>query len=113
LLSDVLEKECAEIEDMLPSDFLCDYFNRSVIRQYDADVSQEVNSQKAVVPQLEAFLTENGFSCPAHWKVSVAGSFKKALPAMSIDDGLMTSWRKVFDNISSVKRPTSRKRSAK
>ena len=113
LLSDVLEKECAEIEDMLPSDFLCDYFNRSVIRQYDADVSQEVNSQKAVVPQLEAFLTENGISCPAHWKVSVAGSFKKALPAMSIDDGLMTSWRKVFDNISSVKRPTSRKRSAK
>ena len=88
ILSETLKKDMAEIEDLIPTEFISKFLERlhlSRLAKLDDDeielaiFKDSVEKDKAIMPQIENFARLNSLSLSNGWKVKMAQYFKKQM----------------------------------
>lgn len=87
----------AEIEDLVPFDFMVDVIDRWE-RKADVPFSDVAKSGVPIVPQIEAWAKSQSIQLSEGWKVSLSREVKKRALSNSskIDDAAIKNWKEVF-----------------
>lgn len=99
LVTDFLDIEGAEIEDLFPSEFLAPVVDR-VWRISDRPFQDSIKEGQSIVPQIEAWATEEEIELTHGWKVDLAREAKRVALARSLssfDENTLATWQKIFE----------------
>lgn len=103
LVEEFVGIENAEIEDLLPGDFLAGVAANFLPRPEDIedDFSDVYKEGKAIIPQIEAYVHSVGIELKKGWKVDLAKRVKQALSKKSakINDESVETWKLLFNKI--------------
>lgn len=103
-VGDFCDKENAEIEDLIPVEYLNKGINKLFSEVDDDEDAFEdfYDNSKAIIPQIQQFAENNKIVLPGGWKVELAKSAKARIArAKSIDADVLAMWSKLFDSIDS------------
>ena len=89
-----------EIEDLMPSAELSKVVTRYLPRPAgsDEDFEEIVDSDKPIIPQIEAYCEKHDIELELGWKVDVATAFKSRLDKIEVDDETVDRWTAVFED---------------
>lgn len=102
MVGDFINIQDAEIEDLFPQDFIARLVGRYLQRLaaiQDDDFHEVVDSNKSVIPQVEAYAQKNGVTLPESWKVDIAKMVKESLLRNSspVDNhDCVDAWKALF-----------------
>lgn len=93
--------ENAEVEDLFPSEFLADIFDRALnLPRTEEDIRDAIQAGKPFVDQVETWAKSNNIELPKHWKVDLALEAKKRALKGGIsqfDEGTIGRWKNLFE----------------
>lgn len=96
------EKLHAEIEDLLPTDFLAGVVDRWQ-RSADEEFATIVDSAKPIIPQIEEWAKKESITLEMGWKVELAKRAKQMMLAKGVkafDDEYVARWVNLFNAFS-------------
>lgn len=105
VVNDYIELESAEIEDLIPVDFLAGIVTRMLPRPADLeeDFLDIVKPGTPIVQQIETYASSNNIELEKGWKVELAQRTKTQLlrnkSGKSIDDSTIEMWVRLFQSI--------------
>lgn len=92
--------ENAEVEDLIPIDFLLNGINKlfGEVDEEEEQFEDVYDKSKPIIPQIEGFAKSNGIELEHGYKVQLAKAAKsKILKAKNIDPETIKVWKKLFD----------------
>ncbi len=99
LVGDFCNMPGAEVEDLIPTDFLADVVSRQ-LRGPEEDFDEVVESGRPILPQIEAYARNNGLTLGDGWKVEIAKQAKARLQRSSnLQKGapeVVEMWKEIF-----------------
>lgn len=98
-LADYVGMEGAEIEDLVPSEMLISAVDRNF--KLDTPFDEIYVSGKPIVPQIEAWATQQGLILEKGWKVPISVIVKRRLLGSSFDQispNISEKWIKLFSS---------------
>lgn len=99
-VGDLLSMPGAEIEDLMPREFMAERVTRILPRTDAADFDATWDKSKPIVPQVKAYAETNLLELPDGWKVLLATDVKQRLlgkgDEILKDDELLKSWTSFF-----------------
>ncbi|MDP9374830.1 MAG: ATP-binding protein [Chloroflexota bacterium] len=99
LVGDFCNMPGAEVEDLIPTDFLADVVSRK-LRGPEEDFDEVVESGRPILPQIEAYARNNGLTLGDGWKVEIAKQAKARLQRSSnLQKGapeVVEMWKEIF-----------------
>lgn len=101
LIGEVLKLENAEVEDLMPFDFMLGVVTR-FFRFIDEEFGDVAESGKPLIPQIEKFAERNGVVLELGWKVDLARRAKEAFnkrDVMKNEAELAQLWHGIFDSV--------------
>lgn len=101
VLSDLLERDGAEIEDLMPYRLIRKYIDKQFLAAGDEEFADIYDENAPIVDQIKKFASKHNIDLePGKWKVDMAKSFKrKLLAGAEVDDEILDQWEKLFDAI--------------
>lgn len=100
-VKDILGEGDFEIEDLIPADELARVFSKEYRGKQTEDFDDLVDGAKPIVPQMEAFAEQNGYTLELGWKVELARAVQKV--ASRIEKNTVPErlklWKKLFDKL--------------
>lgn len=102
-IRDITGQDQSEVEDLIPYEFISKAVERLLGVQEDDD-EFEPESDKPILPQIEAYAQERGIVLHNGWKVELSKSFKKVLSfsgrkKKAIPDVYLNMWERLFEMI--------------
>lgn len=94
----VIDKENSEIEDLIPLNLLIESFDRLFRTEDDSIKDVQIDNDKAIIPQLEGFATDNDIKLERGWKVKLSKKVKQ-LFKNNVDSNLENSWEDLFKKL--------------
>lgn len=96
------DKECPEIEDIIPFKYQSRSINRLFNTLEDVYFEDEYQTNKGLVNQIEKFADDHNIELPMGWKVDVAKDAKRQLVILKkgdVDNEFSEKWKKIFDKL--------------
>lgn len=103
-VSDFCKISHSEVEDLLPFTLLERGINRLFMSVEDFYFTDVYDSQKPIIPQIEAFATQHNVNLPKGWKVDIAKTAKQVLHTKNtstIDKIYVDMWQQLFEALNS------------
>ena len=100
VVSDICNLENAEIEDLIPTDFMKRHLNRIFKDVDDEDIIDYISEDKALIPQIEEFARNHNIELKKGWKVELSKSTKRQIlkaKANSISEKYVSYWSLLFE----------------
>lgn len=98
-IGDFINKEMAEVEDIIP----IQYLNKAIDRIFrdidDFDFEGIYQSEKPIIPQIEECAQTHNISLPTGYKVEIAKLAKKKLSNLQEEPQFMKIWLDLFNKI--------------
>lgn len=97
-VSDFCEVDGAEVEDLIPGEWLANLVARQFKGPED-DFDDVYEEGKNIVDQIEGWANNYEFSLPSGWKVDLAKIVKQKFlkkPPTEIDENIVEQWKKLF-----------------
>jgi len=99
-MSDIIDKPAAEIEDLIPSEYLKTPINKLFKDIDDFDFWDEFDKSKELLPQVENFAKKNNICLPAGFKVKIAIFVKQRITKMpQYAESMADTWSRLFEKI--------------
>lgn len=97
-----VDKENAEVEDLIPYELQEKAINRLFINLDEESFEDTYDEENAIVPQIESFAKKSDVILEKGWKVELAKATKQAFKtkkADKIDTKYIDIWKKLFDDL--------------
>ena len=98
-VSNYVDLEGAEVEDLFPAEFLSDELDR-IERDAETPLGDTIQSGVPFVEQVERWAHSQSVSVDVHWKVKLSIRAKRRALTMGLkafDDSLVERWIKLFN----------------
>lgn len=99
-IGDYIGLDNAEIEDIVPGEWLADIVSR-MLKGPEDDFDENYKNGEAIVPQIESWAEQNKIELKTGWKVDLAKRAKArfALKEPSLPSDLIASWASLFNKL--------------